>query len=245
MRTLAPEPCLFDAADTAGPRCRMCSQPARYMPSRNEHGAYCGGHQCTNPERLCQACGNAFRRGASGAGTKYCSVECRSVGYGGGVRTYTGRLIALTHAAPCAWCDQVSEFAPGRRGGQWPNICQPCLEPIKHVVPRLKQHHVPHDRALKLSRDPRCEICGRDVVAKVLNATIGRARSLLVVDHDHACCPADSFSCGACVRGLICSPCNAGLGFLQDDAAVLAAAAAYVDHHAATRAATLAATKGS
>lgn len=36
------------------------------------------------------------------------------------------------------------------------------------------------------------------------------------VDHDHACCPG-KVSCGKCVRGLICNPCNKGvLGHLRD-----------------------------
>jgi hypothetical protein len=37
------------------------------------------------------------------------------------------------------------------------------------------------------------------------------------VDHDHACCPG-KVSCGKCVRGLLCGPCNKGvLGHLRDD----------------------------
>lgn len=36
------------------------------------------------------------------------------------------------------------------------------------------------------------------------------------VDHDHKCC-AGKVSCGKCVRGLICSPCNKFLGHLRDD----------------------------
>jgi hypothetical protein len=36
------------------------------------------------------------------------------------------------------------------------------------------------------------------------------------VDHDHKCCPG-KISCGKCVRGLICSPCNKFLGHLRDD----------------------------
>lgn len=38
----------------------------------------------------------------------------------------------------------------------------------------------------------------------------------LHVDHDHSCCPAGE-SCGRCVRGLLCYPCNRYLGLLKDD----------------------------
>jgi len=49
----------------------------------------------------------------------------------------------------------------------------------------------------------------------------------LVVDHDHACCPT-SKSCGSCIRGLICDPCNRGLGFFRDNPERLIVAANYI-----------------
>jgi hypothetical protein len=36
------------------------------------------------------------------------------------------------------------------------------------------------------------------------------------VDHDHRCCPGVK-SCGKCVRGILCNPCNAALGHVRDD----------------------------
>ena len=36
------------------------------------------------------------------------------------------------------------------------------------------------------------------------------------VDHDHACCPGRK-TCGQCVRGILCSRCNAGLGYFRDN----------------------------
>ena len=34
------------------------------------------------------------------------------------------------------------------------------------------------------------------------------------IDHDHSCCPG-AYSCGKCVRGLVCLGCNALLGHLE------------------------------
>jgi|SRR5665213_3065796 len=33
----------------------------------------------------------------------------------------------------------------------------------------------------------------------------------LGIDHNHDCCPGDK-SCGKCIRGLLCNPCNVDLG---------------------------------
>jgi hypothetical protein len=63
-----------------------------------------------------------------------------------------------------------------------------------------------------------CAICG------VSESPDG---SSLAVDHDHACCPGRK-SCGQCVRGLLCRPCNQGLGNFLDRPELLAGAAEYL-----------------
>ena len=62
-----------------------------------------------------------------------------------------------------------------------------------------------------------CPICQR----KVLEA------GAPCVDHDHSCCAGQS-TCGKCVRGAICSQCNAGLGMFQDGVDVLERAMHYL-----------------
>lgn len=50
----------------------------------------------------------------------------------------------------------------------------------------------------------------------------------LAVDHDHTCCPGPR-SCGKCVRGLLCDPCNRAIGLLLDDPARMRRLAQYVE----------------
>jgi hypothetical protein len=47
------------------------------------------------------------------------------------------------------------------------------------------------------------------------------------VDHDHACCSGKR-SCGACVRGILCGRCNAGLAFFRDSITFLRSAIFYL-----------------
>lgn len=65
-----------------------------------------------------------------------------------------------------------------------------------------------------------CALCQRGGIA-------GRD---LCVDHDHECCPGNR-SCGKCVRGLLCAPCNTGIGQLGDNPQRLRDAADYLDTH--------------
>ena len=47
-------------------------------------------------------------------------------------------------------------------------------------------------------------------------------------DHDHACCPQKSRSCGECIRGILCFACNVMLGCVRDNPATLSAAVEYL-----------------
>lgn len=56
----------------------------------------------------------------------------------------------------------------------------------------------------------------------------GHTRPLLVVDHDHDCCPGAK-SCGQCIRGLLCQYCNAALGMIANDPTTGRALADYLE----------------
>lgn len=53
------------------------------------------------------------------------------------------------------------------------------------------------------------------------------SQTVFHVDHDHACCPGKR-SCGKCIRGLLCSGCNTGLGSFAESADTLDEAATYL-----------------
>jgi hypothetical protein len=52
------------------------------------------------------------------------------------------------------------------------------------------------------------------------------------IDHDHSCCPGRD-GCGRCIRGLLCSSCNMGLGYFRDDKERLKRAVAYLSRSGA------------
>lgn len=66
---------------------------------------------------------------------------------------------------------------------------------------------------LYLKYDGKCWIC--------------KVREGTHIDHDHSCCPGKE-SCGKCVRGLLCSGCNLGLGHFKDNVVYLNNAIQYL-----------------
>lgn len=65
----------------------------------------------------------------------------------------------------------------------------------------------------------RCAVC---------KVAIPAGRGTWHTDHDHSCCSGVK-SCGKCVRGLLCRPCNSALGHFKDSPDVLRAAANYIE----------------
>lgn len=56
-----------------------------------------------------------------------------------------------------------------------------------------------------------CYLCGEPLDTEAKSRGVG-----ISIDHDHSCCRGRR-SCGSCIRGLACMPCNAGIGNFGDD----------------------------
>jgi hypothetical protein len=70
-----------------------------------------------------------------------------------------------------------------------------------------------------------CAICGTDDPGK----------QGWCLDHDHNCCGYGvRQGCAKCIRGLLCSNCNAGIGFFNDDTNRMSAAIAYLKKHSSS-----------
>jgi len=77
------------------------------------------------------------------------------------------------------------------------------------------RHHLTNEQYQNLvsKNDGICPICNID--------------KAYVIDHDHNCCPGN-FSCGRCVRGLLCLHCNWLLGDAKDSVSTLSNAIEYL-----------------
>jgi Recombination endonuclease VII len=152
-------------------------------------------------------------------------------------RTYRGRLMGRRAACKscedpegtkrcrtCGWIKPKDEFYLIRMKRQPNNPvraanCKPCQKAFLREW-RLRKFSLSlEDYELLLKQqDGRCAVC----------SYFPETGEVLRVDHDHRCCPGNDYSCGKCIRGLLCDWCNLGLGNWLDDPVLLESAARYL-----------------
>ena len=108
------------------------------------------------------------------------------------------RAMVERGAIDCLGCGEskpISEYSTIDAAGARRPYCKPCnAERVRLGNYNGTKEFV--DRLLEF-QGGRCAVCG----------THNSGTKAMHIDHDHACCPGRR-SCGACVRGLLCSNCN-------------------------------------
>jgi hypothetical protein len=139
-------------------------------------------------------------------------------------------------AKECSCCKQVKPLTeyhvrPGCRDG-YAGQCKACRCEVERVRRQSKPGYMRekslnrfslttdlYEMILELQGNG-CAICGRET-----DQTGWR----MPVDHDHSCCSRKDQSCGKCLRGILCSNCNHGLGHFGDDPELLRRAIIYLN----------------
>lgn len=161
----------------------------------------------------CAVCGGEVPEGSGRR--KHCSGACQQVDS----RTKGTRPTQSV----CDYCGNTFSLLRERTGRlqrtdtKW---CPDCGRDSPEVA-RFKRYGVTKEQYDAATANG-CEICGR-------------TDKPLHVDHDHACCVmrgGTGKTCGSCVRGFLCGPCNRGIGLFFDNADALDSAALYLRRQA-------------
>lgn len=123
-------------------------------------------------------------------------------------------------------CPKNHEYTPDNtyvnpQGRRW---CRTCMR-ANGKLQNVKRYGLTPEQFEQMlaNQDNRCAICRAEF--------LGHAKKN--IDHDHTCCPTQ-MSCGKCVRGILCTECNHGLGRFRDDPEILQAAIDYLMRHQPT-----------
>jgi ribosomal protein S27AE len=156
-----------------------------------------------NLKRLCSYCDGPVSPDLI-ASAKYCSERCRDL-------VALDKEKASYSEQACPGCSQP--FTPRHANRKY------CGECGHYRSKTLARHHLTGAQFdhLMSEQGSACAICQTSLDEETVR-----------VDHDHSCCPTQG-SCGKCVRGILCQPCNSALGMLRDNPAFCREAANYLE----------------
>lgn len=94
--------------------------------------------------------------------------------------------------------------------GSKKSYCSECTSLKNHKRNIKLKYGISLDQyeAILLDQDYKCKICRE------------KDKKRLSVDHDHNCCPG-GYTCGKCIRGLLCHRCNIVLGQIKESNYIL------------------------
>lgn len=199
-------PCGVDGCDRPMRKTGLCG--SHYAQSRRADTSPTPFvYTWAEPDSPCVVCG---AKGRSGARRRHCSNACAAAD-----SRHKGRR---PESAVCTFCGDefpLMRTATGRLQRTDTKWCPPCGRDSPEVR-RFRFYGVTREQ-YQLALAEGCQICNEVV-------------DTLHVDHDHSCCPGSrKTTCGKCVRGFLCGPCNRGIGLFFDRADVVRRAAAYLD----------------
>lgn len=200
-------------------RCGRCKQDKaveEFSPSQRKPGKWC--RACMNedyrsrrpvlPSKPCESCGAVIVEPRPGA--RFCSNRCKNAAR---IKADSARRAAIRATRTCGQCG--ISIAHMRANARW---CSTSCAARAKRTPEKRRFHLlkykygmtPEDFDALLERQSgRCAICRTDTPG-----VKGWA-----VDHSHA---------DGHVRGILCTPCNTGLGHFRDDVIRLQAAISYL-----------------
>lgn len=212
---------------------KYCSRRCRTTATSAQVTAKRQAQKVPIPPALCARCGQEF--GPVHPKQLFCTKECRSAA--GVERAYFGekahglagtkqtpeqiaarmaatRLTLSTRPIECRWCQKSFVRSVGSQRFCSTDCGTKSARARKPAGDRIRIPRAQYDQ-LRQEQGGVCSIC----------QGTNPSGSRLSVDHDH--------NTGA-IRGLLCSSCNRGIGYLKDDIALVSAALAYLQHHRST-----------
>lgn len=175
------------------------------------------GYRAKNAQLLCSVSGCMGAHVAKG----FCQSHYKSFHKYGNPLTSIRTLKITSDEKLCPKCNlwkPFSKFAISKKTVTgYQSHCKDCV----HYARLNRKYNITFDQYNKLlaAQGGGC-VCGAKLPGGVVR--------YFNVDHDHACCPA-GWSCGKCIRGLLCIRCNTILGLARDDAQQLTTLIKYLD----------------
>ena len=199
-------------------KCKNCSELTNnpLFCGKSCSATYNNKNVVRNNYKPCAGCGEKVKKLTKYS--KFCSLKCKE-------QERVERLDSLTKI--CNSCKEEKtknnfhnneSEADGKM--RQCKLCNSTRVLVHYSTSAKKPQYVKHGltekqfEELKEKQNNSCAICKKDDM-------------ILFVDHDHTCCNSD-YSCGTCVRGLLCSLCNAALGMFRDSPTLLDRAKDYL-----------------